>query len=949
MVAVSPTISGATTAWSTTSEAVVTPFAGITITDGNSGTTDKLTIAPSGAGGTLADGAGFAGLVANSDGTYSLTGTAAAITAELRALTFKPLVGAAGTSQTTSFALSDVASAASTLTTLLNFNTTNGAHPFAGLAINAAGTLYGVTANGAASGYGSVYDLFLSNGAYTGPVQIAAFTNTNGSAAHGTLIQDSAGDLFGTTNAGGASGYGTVFEIVKGTMWSAPVTLATFNGTNGSNALDGVIIDAAGDLFGTTNNGGANGYGTVYEIAKTTSGYAALTTLASFSSATGLYPRGLVVDAAGNLFGETIQGGSATNAMGTVFEIAKTSSGYAAPATLVSFTGPNGANPVGGLLMDSAGNLFGETSGGGTASSGTVFELVKGTSGYGAAITLASFDGVNQLSPKAALIADAKGDIFGTTYNGGPANDGSVFELVKTASGYSAPVTLITFNGTNGAFPQAGLVVDAAGDLFGTTTQGGTGNVGTVFEVSAAQIAQASATTTITVTNTDPIVAPSLANSAAAPGYTVGGSAVAIASGLTVTDTGVANLASASVAITGGFKAGDTLTFTAQSGITASYNSATGVLSLTGSATLAAYQAELASVKFASGANDPTFANTDLSRTIVFSASNASLASAPLTVTLTLTKPAGKTYTLTTSAVTIAGGAGDDTINAGTSTLLATDVIDAGLGTNTLNLTGGGAFNLGTPKTLAHIEIVNATESQTAAQTVTLRSGLNADVYIASGTPATGNSALEVATVIGVSGDSSVIHVGKGSDSITLGSATESVVGSGGTAIIGATAATAGARIADSGGAVNLTLTGGGTATLGSTDVGLKQITLAAATTAWNLSTDTETGLAIADMATTADTINLLGASATVTLGKGASTVAIHANPGKDTISGFIASGTGHDTLAIDHTVFADWAHLLGATTQSGSDLLITIDANDQIVLKNVTLASFTSADVKIV
>ena len=84
-------------------------------------------------------------------------------------------------------------------------------------------------------------------------------------------------------------------------------------------------------------------------------------------------------------------------------------------------------------------------------------------------------------------------------------------------------------------------------------------------------------------------------------------------------------------------------------------------------------------------------------------------------------------------------------------------------------------------------------------------------------------------------------------------------------------------------------------------------------------------------------------------MGKGATTVAIHANPGKDTITGFIASGTAHDTLAIDHTVFADWAHLLGATTQQGSDLLITIDAADSILLKNVTLASFTSTDAKIV
>lgn len=952
MAAISPILSGGTASWSTQSEATVTPFAGITLTDGNSGATDTLTITPSGAGGKLSDGTGFAGLIANADGTYTLTGTAAAITAELDALVFKPATGTAGTSQTTTFALSDVSFAAGALTTLLNFNTTNGAHPYAGLSINAAGTLYGVTSNGGASGYGSVFDLFLSNGAYTGPVQIASFTNTNGSAAHGTLVQDSAGDLFGTTNAGGASGYGTVFEIVKGTMWSAPVVLATFNSTNGSNALDGVIIDAAGNLFGTTNNGGANGYGTVYEIPKTATGYGALTTLASFSSATGLYPRGLVVDSAGNLFGETIQGGSATNAMGTVFEIAKTSTGYAAPATLVSFTGPNGGNPTGGLVMDSAGNLFGETSSGGTAAAGTVFEITKTTTGYGQAITLASFDGVNQLTPKGPLLLDAKGDLFGTTYNGGTLNDGSVFELVKTAGGYAAPVTLAAFNGTNGAYPNAGLVMDAAGNLFGTTYQGGTGNVGTVFEVTAAQIAQTTSATTISVTNTDPQVvkvAPTLANSGTAPKYTVGGAAVALAASLGISDPGTTNLASASVAITAGFKTGDTLSYTAQTGITTSYNATTGVLTLTGSATLAAYQAELASVKFASSATDPTFANTDLSRTFAFNASDGTLAATPLSVTMALTKPAGVTYTLTTSTMTIAGGGGDDVINAAYNTLLSTDVIDGGLGTNTLNLAGGGTFKLATPKTLAHIQIVNATESQSAAQSITLRAGLNADVWIASGTPAAGSTAPEIVTVIGVASDSSVIHLGKGTDTVTLGSATESIVGNGGIAKVTAAAAVAGAKIVDTGGSVALTLTGGGTATLNTADVGIKTVTLNSATTAWNFTTDTESGLTITDLSASKDTINLLGANATLTLGKGATTVAIHANPGKDTITGFIASGTAHDTLAIDHTVFADWAHVLGATKQSGSDLLITIDAADQILLKNVTLASFTSADVKIV
>ena len=949
MATISPTISGAVLSQSTVSETAIKPFAGITIADTNLGTTDTVTIVPSGAGGTLTDGTGFAGLVLNADGSYSLAGSAATITAELNALVFKPAAGAAGTVSTTTFAITDVASAIGAPVTLLNFNNTNGAYAFAGLSIDSAGTLFGVTQNGGASGLGAVYDLYKSGTSYAGPVPIATFTGGNGSAPHGTLVLDAAGNMFGTTNTGGAGNLGTVFEIVKGTMYSAPITLATFNGTNGSNALDGLVIDSAGNLFGTTNNGGAATYGTVFEIAKTTTGYAPLVTLAAFDSTTGLYPRGLVVDSAGNLFGETIQGGG-TNVMGTVFEIAKGSSGYGAPVTIAAFTGANGANPRGGLLLDAAGNLFGETSAGGAAANGTVFELVKGTGGYGAPVTLASFDGVNQISPRAGLIADAAGDLFGTTFNGGPLNDGSVFELVKTGtSTWSAPVTLVTFNGTNGAFPYAGLTLDAAGNLYGTTSQGGTGNIGTVFEVTAAQIAKASAVTKITVTNTDPIAAPVTTLTSSTATYTVGGAAVAIGSSLAITNTGVTNLQSASVSITKGLAAGDTLTFTAQTGITASYNATTGVLTLSGSAALATYKTELASIKYASSAQDPTLANTDTARTLSLVVSNGTVASTPLTIALSVVKPAGKTYTLGTTAVTIAGGAGDDVINAGATTLLATDSIDGGLGTNTLNLSGGGTFNLGTPKALGHIQVVTATESQTAVQTITLRAGLNADVIIASGTPATGNTAPEAITITGVASDSSTIHLGKGTDTVTLGSATESIVGTGGTANVIAAAAVAGARIADSGGAVALSLTGGGTATLNTADLGIKSVTLAAATTVWSFTTDAESGLAITDKSATADLINLLGANATVTLGAGAATVAVHAAPGRDTISGFIASGTGHDTLQIDHTVFADWAHLLGATTQQGSDLLITIDAADSILLKSVTLASFTSTDAKIV
>ena len=944
-----PVITGATASLTTVSQSPLALFAGTGIADSNSGATDTVTITLSGSGGTLSDGVGFSGLVVNTNGSYSLSGSAAAVTGELDALVFTPNAGAAGTSSVTTFALSDTAALPSygtgPLLTRATFNNINGAYASAGVLVNAAGNVFGVTQYGGANGDGAVFALFKASG-YATVVPVATFTGANGANPQGTLVADAAGDLFGTTSSGGASGDGTVFEIIKGTMWSAPVTLATFSGTNGSNAIDGLLIDAAGNLFGTTNNGGSSDYGTVFEIAKGTNGYGALTTLASFSGANGEYPRGLTMDAAGNLFGETIQGGG-TNVLGTVFELVKGSSGYGAPVTLAAFNSALGANPRGGLLIDAAGNLFGETSAGGTNSDGTVFELVKGASGYGAPVTLATFDGVNQITPRGGLVADAGGDLFGTTYNGGPANDGSVFEMVKTGSGYAAPVTLLTFNGTNGAFPDATLSFDAAGDLFGTTFQGGANNLGTVFELTAGQITQSSAVVTVSVTNQDPIAAPAALMNNAAPVYQLGGAAVAIAPAIALTDPGVASLQSASVAITTGFRAGDQLNFANQNGITGSYNAATGVLALSGTATIAAYQAALASVTYASGAQDPTGANTDITRGLTLTVNNGTAASGAQAITLTLNKPAGVTYTLTKTAVTINGGAGDDMFNASTGTLLAADVIQGGIGTNTLDLIGGGTFNLGTPKTLSQIEVVNLSESQTATQSVTLRAQLNADVYVASGTAAAGNTAPEAITITGVAGDSSTIHLGQGSDTVTLGSATEAVIGTGGTANVKATAATAGAMIAETGGTVSLTLSNGGSATLNVADSGIKSVILSAATTAWSFVTDTEAKVVINDKSTTADQINLLGASATVTLGTGASTVDIHAKPGKDILSGFVAGGTAHDTLQIDSSVFADWAHLLGATKQQGSDLLITIDSADSVLLKNVALSAFTASDVK--
>jgi uncharacterized repeat protein (TIGR03803 family) len=273
--------------------------------------------------------------------------------------------------------------------------------------------------------------------------------------------------------------------------------LVSFNGADGANSVAGLIADSKGNLFGTTLSGGPQNSGTVFEVAKTDHGYASTpTVLVSFCSlpncTDGAQPQaGLIFDVKGNLFGTTSLGGA--NGNGTVFEIAKTDHGYAStPTVLVSFCSlPNctdGRLPEAPVIADAKGNLFGTTLFGGANDQGTVFEIAKTNHGYANTPTvLVSFcslpncaDGEN---PNAGLIFDAKGNLFGTTANGGPNNQGAnqggtVFEVAKTDHGYaSTPTVLVSFcslpNCVDGRLPLAPLIFDAKGNLFGTTTGGG--------------------------------------------------------------------------------------------------------------------------------------------------------------------------------------------------------------------------------------------------------------------------------------------------------------------------------------------------------------------------------------------------------------------------------------------------------------------------------------------
>ena len=297
---------------------------------------------------------------------------------------------------------------------------------------------------------------------------IASFNGTNGALVSG-LVQDGQGNLYGTTSSdgeGSGHGVGRVFEIAHGS--NAVTTLASFKGSEGFD-ISGVVLDGQGNFYGTTQAGGANGVGRVFEIAH---GSNAVTTIASFDGTNGRYPTGVVVDGQGNLYGTTQAGG--INGVGTVFEVAR---GSNAVTTIASFD--NGASGPHGVVVDGQGNLYGTTRAGGVdGGTGTVFEIARGSN---AVTTLASFDGLNGFGLSGVTV-DGQGNLYGTTVDGGPYSDGTVFEI---ASGSNTVTTLASFDGTNGSIPdpRAGVVEDGQGNLYGTTESGGAYSDGTVFEI----------------------------------------------------------------------------------------------------------------------------------------------------------------------------------------------------------------------------------------------------------------------------------------------------------------------------------------------------------------------------------------------------------------------------------------------------------------------------------
>jgi len=395
----------------------------------------------------------------------------------------------------------------------------DGLVPSGYLIFDSSGSLYGVTGAGGVNGWGAVFRLTPGADGKWKEKVLHSFNEEDGSIPGGGLIFDAAGNLYGTTGEGGAFyncgydpvyGCGTVFELTPGSdgRWKEKV-IHNFNGQSNDGFYAGasLVSDAAGNLYSTTSSGGANnscsqvnssGCGTVFRLTRDAKGQWKESVIYSFKGNHGWEPLGnLIFDKKGNLYGTTSQGGRYRG--GTVFQLSPSGHGVWSERVLHHFNGKDGAQPYGGLIFDAAGNLYGTTTSGGAYSGcggtgcGVAFQLTPGTSGEWREKILHSFGAVKDgTSPTAGMIFDAAGNLYGTTFGGGAHGQGlhcgnepcgTVFQLTPGTHGQWKETVLHSFSGPpDGDTPLGTLILDCEGNLYGTA-YGGAYDAGAIFEI----------------------------------------------------------------------------------------------------------------------------------------------------------------------------------------------------------------------------------------------------------------------------------------------------------------------------------------------------------------------------------------------------------------------------------------------------------------------------------
>ena len=362
-----------------------------------------------------------------------------------------------------------VALSAQTLTTLHSFDQSDGSNPYAGLMQANNGILYGTTSAGGANGDGTVFEITTS-GTLTTMHNFNHLSPIDGAQPYGGLIQAKDGNLYGTTNRGGSHNAGIVYRITtSGTM----KTLHDLDyEPDGALPYAALVQGTNGALYGTASDGGAS-EGSAFEVTS----FGQYTAIYEFGTEGGFPVAGLVQASNGNFYGVAANGGFYS--CGTLFEMTP-SGGF---TLLHTFTGGDGCYPVATLVQGTDGNLYGVASAGGARNgfnAGTFFNITPN----GTFNLLHVFDKTDGAGPTGALIQAIDGNFYGTTQVGGAYNQGTIFKVTPTGT----VTTLYSFcpqtHCNDGANPYAGLILGTDGVSYGTTFNGGGGNHGTVFSLS---------------------------------------------------------------------------------------------------------------------------------------------------------------------------------------------------------------------------------------------------------------------------------------------------------------------------------------------------------------------------------------------------------------------------------------------------------------------------------
>jgi uncharacterized repeat protein (TIGR03803 family) len=387
-------------------------------------------------------------------------------------------------------ALATISAQAATTMVIYSFGGgADGEYADTDLVMDAAGNLYGTTVQGGAHASGTVWQLHPNgDGSWSHSVLYSFTGGVDGSEPYKGVTLDAQGDLYGTAVTGGGGGCeggcGVAYKLTNnGGSWTQSVIHTFTGGADGAGPGAGLTLDDKGNVYGMAPTGGANGAGTIFRIHPVKGGKWNFAVIHAFTGTDGIGgSAGRLVFRGKHLYGAATAGGA--NGDGDVYRLTRTKTGEWSFETLYSFLGtPDAGFPYGGLTFDALGNLYGTTYYDGANDLGAVYELSPARGTWKERVLYSFAGGADGAGSIANTNFDAAGNLYGTTSEGGADNDGTIFRLVPGAHHKWSESVVHSFAGApDGEYAYNGMVSDGAGNFYGATVHGGDGDDGAIYE-----------------------------------------------------------------------------------------------------------------------------------------------------------------------------------------------------------------------------------------------------------------------------------------------------------------------------------------------------------------------------------------------------------------------------------------------------------------------------------